>query len=273
LKTKQINPENFQGELTSVWSFPERGDWATHNSKYRGNFAPQVARNLIEKYTNEGDNVLDPMVGSGTTLIEAKLLNRNALGVDINPNAIELSTIALEFDYKSKAKQKAKLADARNLDFCKNESVDLVIFHPPYLNIVEYSKGTIEGDLSNIGNIEKFCFEIDKVAKELYRVLVPGKYCALLIGDTRKAQHYIPLSYYVFNTFLENNFILKEEVIKAQHNCTFSRKWANSAQKYGFYLIMHEHLFIFRKPKNGESLTKFKWSMKQKPKNKKSISQ
>ncbi|MEO8513760.1 MAG: DNA methyltransferase [Ignavibacteria bacterium] len=267
IKKNNLEPENFKNELTSVWSFPERGDWATHNSKYRGNFAPQVARNLIEKYTVEEENVLDPMVGSGTTLIEAKLLNRNALGVDINPNAIELSTKALDFEYKSKSKQKAKLADARNLDFCKSESVDLIIFHPPYLNIVEYSKGTIDGDLSNIGNIEKFCVEIDIVAKELYRVLKPGKHCAVLIGDTRKAQHYIPLSYYVFQTFLENNFILKEEVIKAQHNCSFSRKWSNSAQKYGFFLIMHEHLFIFRKPKKGEVLSKFKWSMKQKNKN------
>ncbi len=263
----KVNPENFKNELTSVWSFPERGDWATHNSKYRGNFAPQVVRNLIEKYTIEGENILDPMVGSGTTLIEAKLLNRKAIGVDINPNAVELSTKALDFDFKSKSKQKAILGDARKLDFAKNESVDLIIFHPPYLNIVEYSKGEIEADLSNISNIEKFCDEIEIIAKELYRVLKPNKYCAVLIGDTRKAQHYIPLSYYVFQRFLEAGFILKEEIIKAQHNCTFSRKWANSAQKYGFFLIMHEHLFIFRKPKSDDVMSKFKWSMKYKRKN------
>lgn len=266
MNTKKLHPEDFKAELTTVWSFPERGDWATHNSKYRGNFAPQVARNLMEKYTTEAENVLDPMVGSGTTLIEAKLLNRNAIGVDINPNAIELTKTALDFDFKSKSKQKAILGDARKLDFAKNESVDLIIFHPPYLNIVEYSKGQIEQDLSNISNIEKFCDEIELVAKELYRVLKPNKYCAVLIGDTRKAQHYIPLSYYVFQRFLNTGFILKEEIIKAQHNCTFSRKWSNSAQKFGFFLIMHEHLFVFRKPKKDDVMSRFKWSMKQKEK-------
>mgnify|MGYP001591475146 CR=1 FL=1 len=63
-------------ETTTVWSFPERGKWSTHSAKYRGNCAPQIARNLILLYSQEGDTVLDPMVGSGTTMIEAKLLGR-----------------------------------------------------------------------------------------------------------------------------------------------------------------------------------------------------
>ena len=64
---------DYTPEVTTVWSFPERGDWATHNPNYRGNFAPQIARNIIEMYSQAGDNILDPMVGAGTTLIEAKL--------------------------------------------------------------------------------------------------------------------------------------------------------------------------------------------------------
>ena len=68
-------------ETTTVWSFPERGSWATHKPTYRGNWAPQIPRNLILKYTKEGDLVLDPMVGAGTTLIEARLLNRAAISI------------------------------------------------------------------------------------------------------------------------------------------------------------------------------------------------
>jgi len=67
----------YQAEYTTVWSFPERGAWATHNPQYRGNFAPQIARNVIEMYSEKGDDILDPMVGGGTTLIEARLLCRN----------------------------------------------------------------------------------------------------------------------------------------------------------------------------------------------------
>src|SRR4030042_1639406 len=118
----QYSPEN-----TTVWSFPERGNWATHNANYRGNFAPQIARNIIEMYSQRGDTVLDPMVGGGTTLIEAKLLFRNAIGLDINPKAIEITKEALKFNHHPASKQIVKTGDARNLSFIDDNSIDLII--------------------------------------------------------------------------------------------------------------------------------------------------
>ncbi|HML74907.1 MAG TPA: site-specific DNA-methyltransferase, partial [Anaerohalosphaeraceae bacterium] len=85
-------------ESTTVWSFPVRGAWATHNNKYRGNFAPQLARNIIEMYSEPGEVVLDPMAGGGTTLIEAKLLGRRFIGADINPSAVKLCEQATAFE-------------------------------------------------------------------------------------------------------------------------------------------------------------------------------
>ena len=51
----KYKPEQFKLEETTIWSFKERGNWATHRGDYRGNCPPQVPRNLILKYTNEGD--------------------------------------------------------------------------------------------------------------------------------------------------------------------------------------------------------------------------
>lgn len=93
-----LQPSNFDLERTSVWSFPERGNWATHAGDYRGNWTPYVPRNLIMRYSNEGDWILDQFVGSGTTLVEAKILNRNAIGIDINPKAIALTNERLDFN-------------------------------------------------------------------------------------------------------------------------------------------------------------------------------
>jgi hypothetical protein len=59
-QVKQLQPDNFELEATTVWSFPERGNWATHQGNYRGNWAPQIPRNLILRYTQPGDLVLDP---------------------------------------------------------------------------------------------------------------------------------------------------------------------------------------------------------------------
>lgn len=200
------------------------------------------------------------MVGSGTTLIEAKLLNRNAIGIDINPNAIELTKKAIEFEVDAKAEQKVFLGDARSLIDIADNSIDLIIFHPPYYNIIKYSDKTIKEDLSSISRMEEFFFQLEIIVKELFRVLKPNKYCAVLIGDTRKAQHYIPLSHYLLQKFLINKFLLKEEIIKSQHNCKYSQRWSSKASSYNFYLIMHEHLFIFRKPLENEDLTRLKWS-------------
>lgn len=250
----------FQPETTTVWSFPERGNWATHKSTYRGNWAPQIPRNLILKYTQEGDLILDPMAGGGTTLIEAKLLNRDALGIDINPQAVKLAKEALKFEVKNKSKQECYASDARNMGKIRSNSVDLIATHPPYLNIIKYSECSISGDLSNIGSLSKFLSEFEPAVKEFLRVLKPDHYCAILIGDTRRHRHFVPLAFNVMSLFLKNGFILKEDIIKIQHNCQTTPKWSAAVEKYDFYLIMHEHLFVFRKPGVGEGVKEYKES-------------
>jgi DNA modification methylase len=248
-------------ETTTVWSFPERGNWATHKPSYRGNWAPQIPRNLILKYTQEGNLILDPMVGGGTTLIEAKLLNRDAIGIDINPQAIKLAKESLKFEVENKSKQECFVGDARRLEKITSNSVDLIVTHPPYLNIIKYSEGPLLGDLSNIGSLSKFLGEFEPAVKELYRVLKPDHYCAILIGDTRRHRHYGPLAFNVMSLFLKNGFILKEDIIKVQHNCQTTPRWSSAVKAYDFYLIMHEHLFIFRKPKDASDACNYKESV------------
>src|SRR5581483_1929482 len=91
VKRLEPNAEEFAVPRSSMWSFPRRGTWANHDSQYRGNWAPQVPRALILRYTKESDLVLDPFVGGGTTAIEALLLGRHFVGVDVNVGAIKLT--------------------------------------------------------------------------------------------------------------------------------------------------------------------------------------
>lgn len=254
-KSKKIDEE-----ITSVWSFPNRGEWSTHSGDYRGNFAPQVARNVILKYSKKDDLVLDPMCGGGTSLIEAKLLKRHSLGFDINPKAVRITKEKLNFNDKCRFHPKVKVGDVRYLDDIENKSIDLIITHPPYLDIIKYSKGEIKGDLSNISNVNVFIKRFSQGIKELFRVLKGNSYCAILIGDTRKGGHYVPLSYYVMEKFLKNGFVMKEDIIKIQHNCNSSSYWKKKVKQYNFHLIMHEHLFVFRKPKTNENLDRIKYS-------------
>ena len=266
---KTLQPVDFKLETTDVWSFPKRGDWATHplNARYRGNWAPQVARNLILRYSNEGDVVLDSFVGSGTTLIECKLTNRKGIGVDVNEEALILTrdrlkfSVLTEFEYE----QKTYLGDARELDFLEDESVDLIATHPPYANIISYTKNSNhqkDGDLSKVRSVDDFCGEMAKVAKEFYRVLKPDHYCAILMGDTRRHKHHVPISFRVMQTFLEQGFVLKEDIIKIQHNTKTAPMWEKMSIKSNFLLLMHEHLLVFRKPRVGEKLGELSESLK-----------
>ncbi|CAG0968747.1 hypothetical protein METP1_01113 [Methanosarcinales archaeon] len=100
-----------------------------------------------------------------------------------------------------------------------------------------------------------------KVAVEYMRLFKPGKHCAILMGDSRRNKHFIPITPWVMMSFLEAGFILREDMIKMQWKMKSIRdKWFG--KKYDFYLIGHEHLYVFRKPNDQERTAKFKESMK-----------
>jgi len=254
--TKKIKlpPIDFEQECSTVWSFARRWNWLTHNSKYRWNWSPDVVRNLILRYSKEWDKLLDPMIWWWTTAIEAKCLNRDLICYDINPNATELTKSFLNYEENilnnSYWKTEILLHDAREKNNkIQKESIDFVLMHPPYADIIKYSEWKIKEDLSNIHDIDKFCDEIEKVAKESYRVLKPWKYCAILMWDTRREKMYQPLAFKVMERFLKVWFLLKEDIIKVQHNCKATWFWVKKSKDHNFLLIMHEHLFIFKKLK------------------------
>lgn len=199
---------SFNEEVTSVWSFKERGEWATHKGDYPGNCSPYVVKNLLIKYSNKNDIVLDQFVGSGTTMIESLLLNRKTIGIDINDKALNIT--------KSRIKDiggKYKL---------------------------------IRGDISLLSG-EEFYNSIKLVAKESFRVLKEKCYCAILIGDVRKNGLIVPVGFNVMELFLNEGFLLKEIIIKEQHNCKSTDKWIEIAKKRNFLLIQHEYIFVFQK--------------------------
>lgn len=248
-QTFQQGPTDYKIQKTTVWSFPDRGDWASHTPQYRGNWSPWIARNIIELYSKPGDTVLDPMVGGGTTPVECKLLGRNSISSDINPGAIAITRDRLdmpELHTDATTTHKTFVGDVRNLNLIPDNSVDLIATHPPYANMIKYAP-TVDGDLSQINDYSMFFKEYKKAISEMYRVLKPGAYCAILIGDTHNKSHYVPISNRMMIDYLRKGFILKEDIIKKEWNCE-SDRYLSKYSGANFLLTMHEHLYIFRKP-------------------------
>lgn len=239
----KLQPTNFNLEITTMWSSPDRGSWATHSGSYRGNWSPYVPRNLILRYSKPDEWVLDQFVGSGTTLVEAKLLGRNAIGIDINESSVLLSKDNLNFDCDVSNKIIVICGDARNLSYLKNESIDFICTHPPYADIIKYSVDN-KDDISLLDS-NRFIIEMQKVAQESYRVLKKGKVCAIMMGDIRKDGYIVPVGFKTMECFLNTGFKSKEVIIKKQHNCTSSKYWKK--QYYTFLLLAHEYIFVFEK--------------------------
>lgn len=265
-KIAQYEPSHdYRLEGTTVWSFPNRGGWATHVGNYRGNFSPFIPRNLILKYTGKGETVLDQMVGSGTTLVECRLLQRNGIGVDINLDAVMVTQDRLNFtcqqvDY-GEPLIRTYVGDARNLNKIKDETVDLIVTHPPYAYIIGYTGRRVEGDISGLRRLGDYLEAMGRIGEESWRVLKEGKYCAILIGDTRRHRHYVPIAFRVMQEFLNAGFVLKEDIVKMQHKVLTDRgRWRG--HYYDFYKIMHEHVFVLRKPLKEEKERDFKLSAK-----------
>ncbi len=192
--------------------------------------------------------MLDQFAGGGTTLVEAKLLNRNIIGVDVNDGALARCREKVDFEHEgADGKVYIHKGDARNLDFIPDESVDLICTHPPYANIISYSED-IDEDLSHL-KAPGFLEEMKKVAAESYRVLKKDKFCAILMGDTRQKGHMIPMSFEVMQIFEDAGFKLKELIVKEQHNCKATGYWKKNSVKYNFLLIAHEYLFVYKKSK------------------------
>lgn len=140
IEKEKVNDDRYHREIDYSWDYAgEKTKSYTHGlHSYPAMFIPQVANRLLQKYSNEGDTICDIFCGSGTALIESKILNRSAYGIDLNPLAIFLAnvkttplnpSILTKQYYKllqniEKNKEiKTRKPDFFNLDFWFNENV------------------------------------------------------------------------------------------------------------------------------------------------------
>ena len=121
--------DKFSFQFHSVWPMSRRHDpfYGVNGTIYPGTFPMMVPINCILRYSREGELVLDPMAGSGTTLVACAMLNRLGLGIDLNPEAERAKEKRFDIvglkDPKLKPKlerQRFILGDARDLQFLED---------------------------------------------------------------------------------------------------------------------------------------------------------
>lgn len=246
----------------SLWIIEKRYNENGHKNGFWGNFVPQIPYQFIQRYTKKGDLVLDPFSGGGTTLIEARRLDRNALGFEINAQTCQITQQILNdaenfLNDDITARAYLICGDSTSIDYNEEvqkigrKKVQLVILHPPYWDIIKF--GLEDNNLSNAKTVDSFLEKLQIIVRKSVDVLEKGRYLAIVIADKYENSELIPLGFYAMQIAQKEKLKLKSIIVK-NFDTTKGKQnqqslWRYRALANGLYLFKHEYIFLFRKDK------------------------
>ena len=229
LKDAEIN-NNLRLETTTLWDYPRQnyGKSQKGNNKYAGVTPAFVIYNMIKRYTEPGNLVLDPMAGSGTTLDVCKEEGRRCIAYDISPTRPDIAQ-----------------NDARKIPLA-DQSVEMIFIDSPYGDNIDYNDHP-----GNIGHIsaetDEFYKELDKVMAECYRVLKPGNVLGWLIGDQWVKKRFTPVGFRVYEDLCKYFDTVDIICVTRRSQTSNTTIWHSRALRFNFYLRGFKYLFIMRK--------------------------
>ena len=221
-------------QTTTLWYHPSQqyGDEVMGDPRFEGRTPAYVIWNLLQRYTRQGDLVVDPFAGGGTALDVARSLGRAARGFDLAP-----------------ARDDVERADARELPL-ERESVDFFFLDPPYSTHVDYAQGGAPraGDIGALDAFGPDYFEaMERVFAELARCLKDRRYLALYVSDTfKKKKGFVGIGARLF-ALLERRFRAIDHVAVVRGNRKLEKRFHRVAEEENFYLRGFNHLLIFKK--------------------------
>jgi len=203
-----LSPKQWIKCQLGVWQFNyERRD-IRDKKIHPATFPISLARRVIELFTHEGELVLDPFAGSGTTLLAAQDAGRNAVGFDLHTRYTDLARQRLSNDSSaplfSRTRQLAICDDARNIHgYLRPDTVKLIFTSPPYANLLNrprLNKSRRTHDRKNdqylrveqysqdqrdlgLLPLEPYSAEMGAIFGSLLRLLKPGGHCVIDIPD------------------------------------------------------------------------------------------
>ena len=243
--------------VDSLWVIGPRAKGGKRENNYHGNFVPQIPSDLIRRFTKPGDVVLEPFMGSGTTLFECERLHRRYVGLDINADIVKLVEEKMKDGYKEycihqidSGSNNAADVIAEDLKAFQRDAVDLLIAHPPYYDIIKFTNQ--ECDLSNSDSLDEFISRYINVIKQSFQYIRKNGHLAVVVGDLYRNSEVVPLGFMLMNATMQNfkcklKGIVVKDMVGNRAKIGLAALWRKRALKSDYYLFKHEYLFVFRK--------------------------
>ncbi len=260
-RLNKLNGKEWLQHSFSIWRDIQKNQ-EERALKHPAMFPIMLAERIIEIFTNKpGMTILDPFMGSGTTLIAAQKLGHNGIGFDISNDYVKMAKERLQVTYKElfnkNVDHKIYCDTAYKISkYCEPDSVDLCITSPPYWDILNQKRtadrkqirkySDLHVDFSNIENYENFLNALKKSFTEVYKVLKINKFCVVIVMDIRKKSHFYSFHFDLAQKIKEINFSLQDIIIWDR------QKEYNNMRPLGYpysFIVnkVHEYIMIFKK--------------------------
>ena len=218
-------------------------------------YSPTMMEEFINFFTKEGEIVLDPFAGIGSTLVACDRTKRNGIGVEINKKYFDI--------IKLRSSSKIINGDSRKIKSLlkkrKISKVDFSISSPPYWNILSRSTGTFKAkreekeldikysdsmiDIGNIDDYDEFIDVLSSIYFDIYEFIKTGGYLVVIVKNLKKSGKHYPLAWDLAQK-LSTKYTLKDEKIWCQDKVGLSPfgypfSWTSN--------IVHHYCLIFKK--------------------------
>ena len=248
----------------SVWS-DIRFTEAERQLRHPAMFPMMLVERVIRCYTKSSDRViLDPFLGSGTTLAAAKNMGRSGIGFEVYDDYIKLAhgRLSQQNLFSAPGAQiTIHKADAREITkFVEPNSVDFCFTSPPYWDILAQRRGADREEIRNyddqrdlglMQDYDRFLEDLRQIFAGVYAVLRPGKFCVINVMDLRKGPSFFPLHMDLVQRLAEIGFVLDGIIIWDRRQEYGNLRALDFPNAFRIKEV-HEFLLVFQKPRDAQ---------------------
>ncbi len=251
-----------------VWQFNYEARDIRDKNIHPATFPISLAKKVIELFTHEGELVLDPFVGSGTTLVASRDTNRNAVGFDLQEQYIDLCRQRLaQTSFLGKVEQIAVQDDARYIqEYFEPETISLIFTSPPYANLLNRERknksrrfrnneqlGKIEQysqDSRDLGTmqLDKYTNAMGEIFEALLPLLRPKAHCVINVPDMWWENTRITIHVSLIEEMRKRGYELRNIIIWDRTNLVNRIGIFGWPSNYITMGVTFEYLLDFRRP-------------------------